>query len=103
MGWGSALTFEAHGEDRFREAEAWWREVSRHAVVRDEVGRPGTGLVCFGSFPFASDSAEAARLVVPSTIVGRRDGQTWLTTVSLDPQAHAAREALCRKRSRAPS
>src|SRR6478736_1726507 len=86
VGWGSALSFEAHGDSRFREAEAWWREVSRHAVVRDEVGRPGTGLVCFGSFPFASDSAEAARLVVPSTIVGRRDGQTWLTTVSLEPQ-----------------
>ncbi|MBW8731189.1 MAG: chorismate-binding protein [Terrabacter sp.] len=86
VGWGSALTFEADGADRFHEAEAWWREVSRHAVVRDEVGRPGTGLVCFGSFPFASDSAEAARLVVPSTIVGRRDGQTWLTTVSLEPQ-----------------
>jgi menaquinone-specific isochorismate synthase len=86
VGWGTALTFEAHGDDRFSEAESWWREVSRHAVVRDEVGRPGTGLVCFGSFPFASDSAEAARLVVPSTIIGRRDGQTWLTTVSLDPQ-----------------
>jgi menaquinone-specific isochorismate synthase len=86
VGWGTALTFEAHGEGRFREAEAWWRDVSHHAVVRDEVGRPGTGLVCFGSFPFADDSAEAARLVVPSTIVGRRDGQTWLTTVSLDPQ-----------------
>ena len=86
VGWGTALTFEARGEDRFREAEAWWREISRHAVVRDEVGRPGTGLVCFGSFPFAADSSEPARLVVPSTIVGRREGRTWLTTVSLDPQ-----------------
>ena len=54
--------------------------------MRDEVERPGTGLVCFGSFPFADDSAESARIVVPSTIVGRRDGRTWLTTVSLDPQ-----------------
>ena len=53
VGWGSALTFEAHGADRFREAEAWWREIGQHAVVRDEVERPGTGLVCFGSFPFA--------------------------------------------------
>src|SRR6476620_10655434 len=78
VGWGTALTFEARGEERFREAEAWWRGVGRHAVVRDEVGRPGTGLVCFGSFPFASDSSEPARLVVPSTIVGRREGRTWL-------------------------
>ncbi|MER7073423.1 isochorismate synthase [Terrabacter sp. NPDC000476] len=86
VGWGTALSFESRGPDRFAAAEAWWREVARHAVVRDDVGRPGTGLVCFGSFPFAADSAEPARLVVPSTIVGRRDGQTWLTTVSLDPQ-----------------
>ena len=86
VGWGSALTFEATGADRFGEAEAWWRDIVRRAVVRDEVERPGTGLVCFGSFPFASDSAESARLVVPSTIVGRRDGQGWLTTFSLDPQ-----------------
>ncbi len=86
VGWGEALTFEASGADRFRDAEAWWREVVAHAVVRDEVGRPGTGLVCFGSFPFADDSAEAARLVVPTTVVGRRDGRTWLTSVSLDPQ-----------------
>jgi menaquinone-specific isochorismate synthase len=86
VGWGSALTFESRGDDRFAEAEAWWREIGRRAVVRDDVERPGTGLVCFGSFPFASDSAESARLVVPSTIVGRRDGQGWLTTISLDPQ-----------------
>jgi menaquinone-specific isochorismate synthase len=86
VGWGQALTFESRGEGRFRDAEAWWREIVTHAVVRDEVERPGTGLVCFGSFPFADDSAESARLVVPSTIVGRRDGRTWLTTVSLDPQ-----------------
>jgi menaquinone-specific isochorismate synthase len=86
VGWGRALTFESRGSERFRDAEAWWREVVTHAVVRDEVERPGTGLVSFGSFPFADDSAESARLVVPSTIVGRRDGRTWLTTVSLDPQ-----------------
>ena len=86
VGWGAALTFEARGAGRFHEAEAWWREVVRHAVVRDELELPGTGLVCFGSFPFADDSSESARLVVPTTIVGRRGGRTWLTTVSLDPQ-----------------
>src|SRR3954466_7226719 len=48
VGWGTALTFEARGEDRFADAEAWWREVAGRAVVRDEVGRAGTGLVCFG-------------------------------------------------------
>ncbi|AXG15214.1 isochorismate synthase [Intrasporangium calvum] len=88
VGWGTALDFSAAGAGRFREAEAWWRAVASRAVVRDEVGVPGTGLVCFGSFPFADDSADAARLVVPTTIVGRRDGQTWLTTVSLAAHLH---------------
>ncbi|MDC5696474.1 isochorismate synthase [Intrasporangium calvum] len=86
VGWGTALEFSAMGADRFRAAEAWWRSVASRAVVRDEVGVPGTGLVCFGSFPFADDSSDSARLVVPSTIVGRRDGQTWLTSVTLEPQ-----------------
>ena len=86
VGWGSALTFEASGPDRFAAAEAWWQDVVGRGVVRDEVGVPGTGLVCFGSFPFADDSAVTARLVVPRTIVGLRDGVSWLTTVSLDPQ-----------------
>ncbi|GAA6524899.1 isochorismate synthase [Intrasporangium sp. DVR] len=86
VGWGTAVDFSAGGPGRFREAEAWWRSVAARAVVRDEVGVPGTGLVCFGSFPFADDSAEPARLVVPSTIVGRRDGRTWVTSVTLEPQ-----------------
>jgi len=86
VGWGQALTFTASGPDRFRASEAWWRSVASRAVVRDEVETPGTGLVCFGSFPFADDSADSARLVVPSTIVGRRDGRGWVTTVALEPQ-----------------
>jgi menaquinone-specific isochorismate synthase len=86
VGWGNALEFSAAGAGRFREAEAWWGSVTARAVVRDEVGLPGTGLVCFGSFPFADDSDEAARLVVPSIIVGRRDGRTWVTSVTLEPQ-----------------
>ena len=34
------------------------------AVVRDEVGLPGTGLVCFGSFAFADEPGDSV-LVVP--------------------------------------
>jgi menaquinone-specific isochorismate synthase len=86
VGWGRVLEFTSRGPERFAEAEEWWREVASRAVIRDEVGVHGTGLVCFGSFPFADDSAESARLVVPSTIVGRRDGRTWMTSITLDPQ-----------------
>ena len=37
----------------------------RAAVVRDEVGEPGTGLVCFGSFAFADEPGDSV-LVVPA-------------------------------------
>jgi menaquinone-specific isochorismate synthase len=57
--------------------------VSR-AVVRDDVGVPGSGLVAFGSFAFADDPGESV-LVVPRVVVGRRrDGdrlRSWVTVV----------------------
>ncbi len=85
VGWGQALGFTATGPERFAAADAWWRAVAAAAVVRDDVRRPGSGLVCFGSFPFADDSAEPARLVVPSCVLARRDGRSWLTTVTPEP------------------
>src|SRR4051794_18823472 len=65
VGWGRAAAFEVSGADRFERADAWWREVVSHAVVRDEVRLPGSGPVVFGSLPFADDSAESGLLVVP--------------------------------------
>ena len=56
-------------------------EQSRTAVVRDEAGVPGSGLVCFGSFAFADDPGDSV-LVVPEVVVGRRGRQTWVTTTS---------------------
>ncbi len=86
VGWGEALVLETSGPSRFTEAEAWWGRVREGAVVRNEVGVPGSGLVCFGSFPFSDDSHEPARLVVPSTVVGRREGRSWVTRTTLEPQ-----------------
>ncbi|WP_347350513.1 isochorismate synthase [Intrasporangium sp.] len=86
VGWGCALRCETRGATRFREAQDWWDAVRAHAVVRDEVGTSGSGLVCFGSFPFADDSAEAACLLVPEVVVGRRDGRTFLTSITTRPE-----------------
>ena len=83
VGWGRALTFEARGATRFEDAQHWWHHLMAHAVVRDEVQRPGTGPVAFGSFAFAEDSPAGAALVIPEIIVGRRGGQSWLTTVGI--------------------
>jgi menaquinone-specific isochorismate synthase len=82
VGWGRVASCLTAGTERFAVAEQWWAEVCAAAAVRDEVALPGTGLLAFGSFTFAPDSADASRLVVPEVVVGRRDGRVWLTTVA---------------------
>lgn len=78
VGWGRAAEFRTSGADRFTEASEWWRELAAHAVVRDDVDVPGSGLITFGSFTF-SDDAEGSVLIVPEVVVGRRDGVAWIT------------------------
>jgi len=80
VAWGRSASYSASGSQRFRSAAQWWADLAATSVVRDEVNRPGSGLVAFGSFTFADDSADSI-LVVPKVIVGRRDGVCWLTTV----------------------
>ncbi|GAB2771959.1 chorismate-binding protein [Nocardioides salsibiostraticola] len=81
VGWGVAATLETSGPDRFAAANDWWSEVTAHAVIRDEVKLPGSGLVAFGTFGFADDPGDSM-LVVPEVIVGRRGDTAWVTTVS---------------------
>ena len=83
VGWGRAAAFTTSGPRRFADATAWWREITRHSVVRDEVDVPGTGLVAFGTFTFsdARPQSVASGLVVPEVVVGRRDGRSWVTVV----------------------
>lgn len=80
VGWGRAATFECSGPYRFGHAREWWSEVTRHAVVRDALDVPGSGLVAFGTFTFGP-SADVSRLVVPEVVVGRRGKDTWVTTI----------------------
>src|SRR5699024_647118 len=58
-----------------------WRALSQAADVDDEVRVPGTGLVGFGAFAFDDASARPSTLVVPTALVGRRDGRAWLTRI----------------------
>lgn len=83
VGWGETLRIRTTGGHRFADAEAAWLDLVGHAVVRDEVGLPGTGPVAFGSFAFSPDSPAGGVLVVPQVVVGRRGDQWWLTTTSL--------------------
>jgi menaquinone-specific isochorismate synthase len=84
VGWGEAARLAGGGRpgrDRFTEADAWWRSLVQHAVVRDEVGEPGTGPVAFGSFAFDERSTRGSVLVVPEVVVGHRHDRWWVTTV----------------------
>jgi menaquinone-specific isochorismate synthase len=82
VGWGVAAIRRTSGPHRFADAKRWWSEHVRTAVVRDEVDRPGTGVVCFGSFGFADEPGDSV-LVVPEVVVGRRGSTTWLTSIGL--------------------
>jgi len=111
VGWGEALRLETWGPGRFADAEAAWHETLARAVVRDEVGLPGTGPVAFGSFAFddsaaGDDAHEPVRaggvLVVPRVVVGRRDGRTWLTTVDTAGSLSSAPAAALARTPRTP-
>ena len=88
VGLGTALTLTFRGPDRFREASAAWRNLVSQARVDDPVAEPGTGLVCMGTFTFADDSQHESVLVIPRVVIGRHNGKSWRTDISLDGEAH---------------
>ncbi|KZX21536.1 isochorismate synthase MenF [Rathayibacter tanaceti] len=81
-GRGETLRLEFSGPGRLREAAETWRALAASATVDDPLGLPGTGLVAFGAFTFSSDSRATSVLIVPRTIVGSRDGRSWLTRIA---------------------
>ncbi|HEY2644642.1 MAG TPA: isochorismate synthase [Galbitalea sp.] len=80
-GVGEALRLSFSGPNRFQDAAAAWKRVAAAARVDDPIGLPGTGLVALGAFAFADSSAATSVLIVPSIIIGRRDGVSWVTRV----------------------
>jgi len=86
VGWGTiAKVALPAGHDRFAAGEKLLRELFDSAEVSDEVGAPGSGPVAFGSFTF-DPTSDGSVLVVPRIVVGRRDGQAWLTTIQSLPE-----------------
>ncbi len=83
-GIGEALRLEFSGPTRMTDAAAAWKRVSAAARVTDPLARPGTGLVALGAFAFADESARKSVLIVPSVVIGRRDGVSWITHIDCD-------------------
>jgi menaquinone-specific isochorismate synthase len=80
-GIGEALRLEFAGPSRFRDASDAWKRVAAAAEVSDPLGLPGTGLVSLGAFTFSDESAKTSVLIVPSIVIGRRDGVSWITRI----------------------
>jgi menaquinone-specific isochorismate synthase len=89
VGWGRTASCETSGEGRFDQAQRWWRDLVETAVVRDEVGLPGTGPVAFGSFSFDATSKRGGTLVVPAVVVGHRGNRWWVTSISAGGESGA--------------
>jgi menaquinone-specific isochorismate synthase len=80
-GIGTALRLEFSGPTRMTDAAIAWRDVVAAATVTDPLARTGTGLLAFGTFAFDDTSSQTSVLIVPEVIVGREDGQCWVTRI----------------------
>ena len=78
-GWGTALEIELpHGFDDSAAAQHVQRVLDRIDTT-DTVGLPGCGPIAIAAFPFWPGAP--ARMIVPSTVVGRAEnGTRWITT-----------------------
>jgi menaquinone-specific isochorismate synthase len=85
VAWGEVVR---HKAANIPEAEEWWAELSAGAIEDGNLENPpaGAGLTAFGSFVFdPSNSAAQSVLIVPETILGRRQGRSWVTTIGSPP------------------
>ncbi len=88
VAWGVAATWEFSGQERFSRAQRWWNRWLDDVDVDDPIGLPGTGPIAFASFTFDPNSS-GSTVVVPRVVVGRRNGQAFLTVID-DIAADAA-------------
>lgn len=79
VGWGVAARLQVRGDETFSRTQRWWNRLLTNAHVDDTVSLPGTGPVAFASFAFDLDNL--SEVVVPSVVLGKRGGQTWMTTI----------------------
>ncbi|MFZ4893814.1 isochorismate synthase [Plantibacter sp. Mn2098] len=81
VGIGEALRLEFSGPGRLTDAASAWRDIAAAADITDPIGRPGTGLVAFGTFAFDDESSATSVLIVPRTIIGRQAGYSFVTRI----------------------
>ncbi len=96
-GIGEAVRLTFTGPDRMTDACEAWRSIVAAAIVTDPVQAPGSGLIAFGTFAFDDSSAAESVLIVPRTIVGRRDDVSWVTRIRVEGDPTPAPEPELRR------
>ncbi|MGI5286409.1 isochorismate synthase [Nonomuraea polychroma] len=90
VGWGEAArVLVPPGADRFAWARDRLTDLFGRMAVEDGAGEPGSGPVAFCAFTFDPD-ATGSIMIVPSTILVRRSGRAWLTSVGTAASIPAA-------------
>lgn len=85
VAWGEAARIEVEpGPDRFERATKELAQLFSSLDVEDEVGVVGSGPVVFGAFTF-DPLEEGSVLILPSIVIGRRHGRSWITRVGAGP------------------
>lgn len=79
IGWGVSARLQVRGDETFSRTQRWWNRLLAGAHVEDTVDMPGTGPVAFASFAF--DLNGLSEVVVPRYVIGKKGGQSWITTV----------------------
>jgi menaquinone-specific isochorismate synthase len=78
VGWGEADRLEVTGPGALARAAEWWADRCARTEAHDPLGVPGSGQVVFASIAF-DPTVGTSVFIVPEVVVGRRDGQTWVT------------------------
>ena len=79
VGFGEYKKFAVKGENRFKEAKAWWEERVSEFKIQNNVHGSGTGPILFSSFSF--DANQSSILVIPEIIIGQKNGKSWITWI----------------------
>lgn len=80
---GEIARIETHS---MRQAGQWWSDQVKQIENETEMpGRFGVGPLALGSFVFDPHaSGHKSVMIIPETIIGRRNGQFWLTKIGYD-------------------
>ena len=79
VGFGVYKKFEVSGEDRFKKAHKWWKQILAEFTIQNNVHGIGTGPILFTSFAF--DPKDTSELIIPKIIIGQRNGKSWITWI----------------------